>query len=211
MVFEIWSYLLLALLFLYICGYLINYHVTKLQNTRCIIILCGKAGVGKDTFYRTMYKEKNYMRLAFADILKEIVSQIFKIPVATINSNKDTLLHESYLSQLIINSNDYNGISSAISAKTIKTFRDLLIFVATVIRKVDNLFFIKKIMSKINTTLKNIVITDCRFKAEISHIKSSYNNVTIMYLTRKSHAFSAHDTNEITEQDSDFSVSLKEL
>ena len=42
-----------------------------------LIGLCGFAGAGKDTVAKYLYERRGYIKIAFADPLKDVVSAIF--------------------------------------------------------------------------------------------------------------------------------------
>ena len=104
-----------------------------------LILLSGLAGCGKDTFADYLCKHHSFQKRAFADVLKREVSDLYNIPLNYFydRDKKDT---------------NYHGI----------TPREKLIDYANQKRKIDPLYFAKKI----ELPEGNVVISDCGFLNE---------------------------------------------
>ena len=121
-----------------------------------IILLVGKPSSGKDTFAQYLVDKYGFIRLSFADKLKEEVSTNLNIPL---NYFYDRDLKDTFIDTL--------GCIPC----------SLLIQYANKKRSVDPEYFIKKI--NINNN-KNYVISDCRFKNELHY----YNNAISIWIER---------------------------
>lgn len=121
-----------------------------------IILLCGRSNTGKDVFAQYLVDNYGFIRLSFADKLKEEVSTNLNIP-----------LHYFYDRNLKDTFIDTLGCIP----------RSLLINYANKKRSIDPEYFIKKL--NINNN-KNYVISDCRFKNELHY----YNNAISIWIER---------------------------
>jgi dephospho-CoA kinase len=127
-----------------------------------IVILCGWRGSGKDTVAEYLVKNNNYMRLAFADELKQELSNKYSIPLFYFN---DRTLKEKKLP----------GIE--------KSPRELCIEYGENIKKIIPEYWVNKVIQKINKKMKEdqnskFVISDCRFPIELLTLKGNYDCVS---------------------------------
>lgn len=155
-----------------------------------IYFLCAYSKTGKDSFYQYLsakksinhydkwvlynndyskhfISDKKYIRLAFADELKKEVSTIYNIDLLIDDKDKKQFRH--YLT---------NEIVSA---------RDIYIEWATIRKKEDKYYWVKKLINKILNYINddvNIIITDWRFIEELSYIKQYFDNVYTVRLYR---------------------------
>ena len=116
-----------------------------------LIGLCGKAGAGKDTVACRMVEDLDFVRLAFAQPIKQANMALFGL---THSDMEDRILKES----------------------TVDTWkaspRDLNQWMGTVMRaKFGEDFFVKSMLSRMKLNEgKSIVISDCRFDNEAEFI-----------------------------------------
>lgn len=139
-----------------------------------MILLSGLSGSGKDTFADYLVKEKGFIKLTFADVLKEEVSKMSRIKIGYFYDRdlKDKVLREQ--------SHTYSGF----------TPREILIKYADKKRSKDELYFVNKVLEKIknydNYNEKNFVISDCRFKNEEETFKKLFsNNCYLIWMNRE--------------------------
>ncbi len=132
-----------------------------------ILLISGYAGSGKDTFadYFIEMCEKNnssYKRYAFADKVKEEVSNMFKIPI-------DTFFTQA-------------GKKSIVETKEgPKTCRELLIEHSALMKRViSNDYWAKLVCTEIDTTKDFILITDWRYNVEYESVHSYFGEHTII-------------------------------
>ena len=119
-------------------------------NTRQMIIgISGKAGAGKDTVLE-MIKEQvgDVHNRKFSGSLKELASELLGVEASMFESQefKESFINGSYM-----------------------TFRDFLIELGMLMRKVDHNYWVKKSMEIINDGIN--VFTDMRFPNEMNAIK----------------------------------------
>ena len=126
-----------------------------------IIGLCGYKGSGKDTVANYLVKNHNFIRLSFADALKDTVSILF-------SWDRELLQGDTKKSR------DWRETEDIYWSKKLETKitpRHILQKMGTeVVRTIHPDFWIKIIESKIDPT-KNYVITDTRFLNEMAFVK----------------------------------------
>jgi predicted ATPase len=129
-----------------------------------IIILIGEAGAGKDLFYQILkYSNLEVKRYAFADEVKEDLITHFGIPRKLLFGTKKYLYHKT----------DYLNI------------REICQAYGMYVRSVNEDYWADIVCKKIKEG-SIAVITDCRFKNEINHIKTAYGaeNVKTVRINR---------------------------
>lgn len=141
---------------------------SKLHNYS-IFLIGGKAGSGKDTIALHLVNNYSFIKFAFADVLKEYVSNKYKINIRLMNTQigKKTIIY--------IN-----------NQKT--TIRDLLIKEAMEHRDIDENYWINIVLKKLskldNNTHHKIVISDFRFPNEYYELCKVYEHVTAINVER---------------------------
>lgn len=121
-----------------------------------IILVAGKAGSGKDTVADYVVKKYSFVKLAFADALKEYVSKKYKI-------NKELM----YTQQ---------GKKSLFNKKT--TIRQLLISEATIKREEDEDFWVNILIAQIKKEPhKKYIISDFRFPNEYYSLYRHFSSI----------------------------------
>ncbi len=140
-----------------------------------LVMVCGYKRMGKDTFYhnltngtaeakydfeylnedtkkylKILFDGKSFTRIAFADILKEEVSRILSVDISSL---KDSPINELHQKEGWVGS----------------TYRDIMIEVANNNRKIDDLYYVKKVAEVLKDKIDDsiIVVTDWRFLCEL--------------------------------------------
>lgn len=123
-----------------------------------IILLSGFAGAGKDTLASVLCKYKGYQRFAFADPIKELVSESLKIPL-------------EYLHSPLGKQRQVDG----------KTLRQYCIDLGEAERQKDPEVWSSKIAKQIKeSTCKRVVISDWRHLPELFGIQKAFPDAFIV-------------------------------
>lgn len=166
-----------------------------------LYILSGWAGSGKDTCAKHLVDRYNYSSFAFADLLREVCSKIFDIPMEYFLNRE---LKDAPLAHLPFNLTDgMTDLLSGAIAKDLKTFpndpgtryhtpRTILLSQAMLIRAIDPNTFITEVLAKIGCKEK-VVISDARFKSEIQGIKKYHPKAKTIRLMSKNQRASMSD------------------
>ena len=149
-----------------------------------ILLLSGYARSGKDSVANLLEEEKGYRRFAFADALKEMVSNHTGIPVSMFHSlQKDSVIP---------------GPSSS------KTYRDLLIEVADQKRAIDPDIFSRFVGAQlVESGSERIVISDWRYKREESFLRSTLDPAVYRIVRGRVHRSTVIPSEKPIEHDLD--------
>lgn len=145
-----------------------------------IVLLSGFSQSGKDYIGNILVNKYKYKRFAFADSLKEIVSNVFDCDIE--------VLHSQDGKQQIC-TND----------KLKRTYRQILIDEALHLRNIDPDIFAERCSESIKyyttNAQYNIVITDWRYSNEVDIIKKNFKeyNVILVKVQRKGQDISPVD------------------
>jgi len=158
--------------------------ILSVKRTKRIILLSGLPGSGKD-FVADVLVEKGYARLAFADALKTMTSKKYGIPLSQFNDRyqKDTPLPDVR-----------------------HTPREILHYAASIFTQDDPLLFAKMVVDQIKWAVfnENFVVSDLRYKKELTHIKRSFKSVQISAIwISRANAPAIKDNIEISQTDCD--------
>jgi hypothetical protein len=143
-------------------------HLTmRTHNDTIIVLLSGWAGVGKDVAANLMCEEMGYSRLAFADIVRQEISEKTDIPI-------------QYFSSPVYK--DLPMKTPLAAFPTAVTYRDVLIHWATERRFVQDDVYAQKIIDIIRSGIagKKIVISDWRFMCEEKSIVAAFPESTVL-------------------------------
>lgn len=144
------------------------------MTKRIIIGLVGKKGCGKDTFYRIANNIIPFKRTAFADKIKQQLSQCFNIPLDVIDSFKvDDIAIVSRNKFEKCHIDEYGEVVDGrpITYSTISG-RDFLRNFGMLMRNYDESQFEKSVQSQILSDKEsNFCVTDVRFSSEAKLIK----------------------------------------
>lgn len=131
-----------------------------------LVLINGWATSGKDTMADYLVMNHNYKKMQFSYFLKECVSNKYNIDLKLLSSQEGK--------KKLYSVHDYPEMVSG---------RKLLIDYAKEARKLNNAFFVEKIIKDINSlkeikNTKNIVISDFRYPVEyneiIKHLSNEY-------------------------------------
>jgi hypothetical protein len=145
-----------------------------------IIGICGFSGAGKDTIGDYLIKEKGFIHLSFAAVLKENVARLFCWDLEMckgltkesrewreqVDHQWSSILGQEITPRLALELGGTEGARNIYGEN---------IFVGHVKMSIDKL---------ISEGKENIVITDCRFPNEVSMIKS-YDNSLLINVNRE--------------------------
>ena len=114
-----------------------------------VLWLSGYAGSGKDTAAGILCRKHGYIRVAFADMLKDYVAAKYGFDRTLCDIGKETVIHQR------------------------KTVRELLIEESALAKEMDVDIFAKQALQKIHDAKTDkIVISDWRYPQEILYIKN---------------------------------------
>lgn len=119
---------------------------------RKVIAFCGFEQSGKSYSASRLKMTMNYEIISFADPLRDVAFSTMSIdPI-------EGMKHYEKLKRTILFGNS--------------TFRNVLENLGSAIRKYDNDFWVKAALKKISSSVKNIAISDLRYKNEYMLLKS---------------------------------------
>lgn len=149
------------------------------MSTRSIILLAGKAGSGKDTVANILVTKHSFKRFAFADILKEYVSDKYNIPLEIL------FTQEGKKKEIIVN-------------KKKVTLRELLIQEGAKKREQDIDYWVNLVIEKIKNEplTQDIVISDFRFENEYNRILEVFNEIITIKVIRENGCENIDDISE---------------
>jgi hypothetical protein len=152
-----------------------------------IVLLSGKAGSGKDAAAALLVEEMNFTRLAFADMLKEQVSQATGIPLEIFHSEmKDR----------------------PVDHPSAKTYRGLLIEYAAKIRAVDPDIYSRQLVDQLDPFSGRYVISDWRYKSEEAYIRANSDMEVIKVCIKREGVVPSDDPSERDLDDMTFDVMI---
>jgi hypothetical protein len=183
-----------------------------------IITVSGLAGTGKDTFADVLVKKHNFRKIALADSLRKICSEVFEIPMEMFldRDKKDSPMQNSItatglnVTMLTVKANEKAGIPhkeivypSELKVE-LKTPRDVLKWAGTeVIRRYcGEDIWIEIAKNKIRQLQGRVVISDARFENERRTFKEL--GATLVLIKRPN--FPIIDPSESTGQDLEYDV-----
>lgn len=168
-----------------------------------VLALSGWRGSGKDLAGQYLINQYNYVRMAFADVLKDTVSNQYSIPRVWCD---DPTKKELPLVQYPINNSD-NFVASIhkLLASELKhgywTPRALCILEGSVKRAVNANHWVNKVIDNImNTTGTSFVITDLRYRSEIELLRKQFGKDLV---TVRLNRFETINTEDPSERDLD--------
>lgn len=185
-----------------------------------VVVLAGKKGSGKTTLAKMLCENNGYVRMSFADPIKDIICELFDINRKTLEKVKNLLPTDEY--QYTFNwatkrkFMKLTGLGRAVMRKCrfkrgFHSMREVMQFLATdVIRAIDKDWFVNKMVERISASEENIVIDDLRFTNEFETLWSKYiffefSNVSMakfIYIYRDIDNNDAHESeNSLTFDD----------
>jgi len=145
------------------------------------VVFCGWRGSGKDTYANHLVENKDFIRLAFADEIKNYCAKEYGLP-------RD-LFDDRALKEVEI-----QGLG--------KSPRDLCIEVGNHFRAIDPDHWIKSVISRMHSypMSQRFAITDCRFPRELKLIQSYFGETdTDACISIWIHRFESPPSNDLTE------------
>ena len=142
-----------------------------------IVALSGWKGSGKDSVAKFMVEEHGFKRIAFADVLKDMVAETYKIPRSYMD---DIQYKESALLNMPVRPVD--KFSKMITEFMHKEFapvdgslywspRALCILEGSIKRSADPDYWVSRALSKANDPHGKYVITDVRYRSELTKLE----------------------------------------
>ena len=128
-----------------------------------IILVCGYINSGKDEFADYLVKNYKYKKYAFADILKEMASEEYKIPLKNYYSRE---------------------LKDEIYKETNKTPRETCLIIGKRMREKSKDYWVNKLIERIKGEDGDKVISDCRFPNEIKRIKEIESKTKVVWIDR---------------------------
>ena len=127
---------------------------------RNIVAFIGRAGSGKD-YQCSLLQKQGYIKLAFADVLREMIRQVLGISEDIFTTKYDELKQTEL----------YNG----------QNLRNMLEALGSCIRSVDEDFFVKALLKLVTSDElidQNICISDMRYPNEFYYFDNMNSNYT---------------------------------
>ena len=129
---------------------------------REIIVFLGRAGSGKD-YQCSLLQQKEYKKLAFADILREMACHTLGLDYNWAMQNYDELKQTEL----------YNG----------QNFRNILENLGSAIRKYNQDFFVDAVVQKIiNSQHTKFCISDLRYINEATKLYNSFQSSDLKFI-----------------------------
>lgn len=152
-----------------------------------VIALNGWKQSGKDTTAEFLEDAYGFTRYAFADTLKDLVANTYKIPRASLDDPK---LKEKALPQYPVNPKDPFGKMitdymkaefSVVKNKKYWNPRSLAILEGSVKRSVNTQHWVNTITRSITTsTTTKAVITDLRYRSEVEELRKVFDKQQLL-------------------------------
>jgi hypothetical protein len=154
--------------------------------------LSGEAGSGKDSFADIMVFDRGFVKMSFAQKLKDICGVAFNLTYAQLNTQEGKMtiletprtLNKDSFSKIIMEIGKthstpeiivkLDNLSRLLLPQNLKFKRprDILQFVGTeIVRTVDENYWITVLEKQIASSKQNVIVTDCRFPNERALIK----------------------------------------
>lgn len=173
-----------------------------------LIVLSGWKRSGKDAAAGMLISEMGFKRVSFADPLKDMVSNLYKIPREWLD---DQSMKEKALSQYPIDPKDAFGTEMArildgefavVEGKKFHTPRSLCILEGSVKRSVTSNFWVSRALDKIQVGSLG-VIADLRYRSEAAQLKewAEKNNEKLILV--RINRFDSTESKDASERDLD--------
>ena len=196
---------------------------------RKVIAISGWKRSGKDTSADYLIKNYNYVRLGFADILKDMVAEqynitrsycddinfkekpLYQYPVTDRPDAFSEVIHRTLFKEFknaegINPYTDYDDWYELLSHKQTLfwTPRALCILEGSIKRSVDSQYWVGKVIDSINTEyspgLTSFVISDLRYRSEVEQLKAAFGDDLV---TIRVNRFETSPSNDASERDLD--------
>ena len=144
--------------------------IYRIAPMKTLIMLSGYAQSGKDTIGSHLVNTWGFRRLAFADKLKDEVSQRYGVKRELMDSGLGKR------TQMMVDGSP-------------TTVRDLLVQYGTARRRENSHYFIEPIIDTIDKAEANLVITDWRYENEYSRIRDRFNQQELRLIALRINRF----------------------
>jgi len=187
-----------------------------------VIAVSGYKGSGKDTVANYLVKEHSFKREAFADKLKNMVADTYKIPYASVYEQN---LKELPLLEYPVESKDkftaaihdiLKGEFAELEGKLYWTPRALCILEGSIKRAVNSSYWVESVISSIKSTRAyesyandvcgangisdKFVISDLRYKSEVEQLRAAFGKELV---TVRINRFDSSPSTDASERDLD--------
>ena len=192
-------------------NYTVGQTITIKGDTMKIIALSGYKGSGKDKVADYLIDVYGFKRYAFADTIKEMVSEQYNIPL---NYFHDQQQKERALPQYPVDPQDaFSEMVTDFMDKELHpvpwdvrywTPRALCILEGSVKRSVNSNYWVDIVIDQINSDkikseFTNVVITDLRYTSETNRLLKAFPDIEIVRIDR----FDSVDCTDPSERDLD--------
>jgi hypothetical protein len=176
-----------------------------------VVALSGWKGSGKDTVAKFLVEKHGYKRVAFADVLKDMVAETYGLPRHYMD---DPQHKESPILDMPVDPKD--KFSEMIAGFMHKEFalvdgkpywspRALCILEGSVKRSADSNYWVSKAVSQMNNPRGKYVITDMRYRSELDKLKdiTKKDDVKNQLITIRIKRFESSPSSDPSERDLD--------
>jgi hypothetical protein len=168
-----------------------------------ILALSGWKQSGKDTLANHLINNYGFTRVAFADILKNMVSYQYGIPRSWLD---DIKYKETPILKYPAEAKD--GFSEHLHSFMKKEFREyggrlfhtprsLSILEGSVKRSVDPNYWVSRVVEQINACDSNVVITDMRYRSELELLTDAFRGSLVPVRINRWAANPSSDPSEV--------------
>lgn len=184
-----------------------------------VLAISGKKKSGKDTAANFLVREKGFVRLGFADILKDMASELYDVPRSWFDDSeykeapivKYPVITKDDSAQLIHNWLDPEF--KELNGTLYWTPRALAIMLGSVSRAVDSGYWVHRVINQIafdpNNAEKNFVISDVRYKSELELLNAFFGKSLITMRLNRFEETSSKDPSECDLDSSVFDIVIR--
>lgn len=152
-----------------------------------VIALSGWKGSGKDFAADYLVGNYGFRRLALADVLKEMVADLFNIPISACH---DRILKETGITKYPVRAVDpFSETIHTLLATELQnqywTPRAMCILLGSICRSVDPNFWVQRVVDTIKKDpMGRYVITDVRYQNEVQVLRQQLPGITLARVLR---------------------------
>ena len=173
-----------------------------------IYLVCGYINSGKDTFSDYLVSKGGWVKLSFADPLKEMASLRYGIPISHYYSRE---LKEKSYTKLTTNPKGLGILAQGQEANRLTlgasniSPRQTCLDIGKEKRKIDPDYWVNLTCDKINVN-SNYIISDCRFPNEVNGLKRRFPNkeISVIWIDRYNKSSISDVSENSISKDSDF-------
>lgn len=176
----------------------------NLSNTKIIVGLHGKRGVGKDTVADHLVSEYGFTKIAFADSLRECCAKAWDVPVETFTDRETKELDNENLSISMCTDMGfivYSGeklLQAGMRYRVApRSPRWILQNYADYLKKVHGeLLFVTMVANKILAAKDPVVVSDVRYDFEADFLLSLHSCIGVLEITRVGFSIEDHSSDQ---------------